>query len=135
MSYCIAFSIEGATDVTRRYVRNATAHGADRNRAPEEVLMWITNEIRRMRRENLSKEEKRRIIAEDAREEKELRGYVVQSLAAEIGKLLPPRPGSGGEEQKIPAQRDAATSWQQASGEEASTPRTPTPSRPPREGH
>lgn len=135
MSYCIAFSIDGATDVTRRYVRNANAHGADRNRAPEEVLMWIINEIRRMRRDKQSKEEKRRIIAEDAREEKELRGYVVQSLAAEIGKLLPPRLGSGGDGQKIAAQRDGATLWQQAADEEAPTSRTPTPSRPPREGH
>ena len=133
MSYCIAFSIEGATDVTRRYVRNATAHGADRHRAPEEVLMWITNEIRRMRRENLSKEEKRRIIADDAREEKELRGYVVQALAVEIGKLLPSRPASGGEGQKIPSQREGATSWQQATGEEGST--SGTPDRLPREGH
>lgn len=133
MSYCIAFSIEGATDVTRRYVRNATSHGADRHRAPEEVLMWITNEIRRMRRENLSKEEKRRIIADDAREEKELRGYVVQALAVEIGKLLPSRPASGGEAQKIPSQREGATSWQQATGEEGST--SGTPDRLPREGH
>lgn len=133
MSYCVAFSIEGATDVTRRYVRNATAHGADRHRAPEEVLMWITNEIRRMRREKLSKEEKRRIIADDAREEKELRGYVVQALAVEIGKLLPSRPASGGEEQKIPSQREGATSWQQATGEEEST--SGTPNRPSREGH
>ena len=134
MSYCIAFSIEGATDVTRRYVRNATAHGADRHRAPEEVLMWIINEIRRMRRENLSKEEKRRIIADDAREEKELRGYVVQALAVEIGKLLPSRPAPGGEAQKIPAQREGATSWQQAADEEGST--SGTPGRPPpREGH
>lgn len=119
--------------MTRRYVRNATTHGADRNRAPEEVLMWITNEIRRMRRENLSKEEKRRIIAEDVREEKELRGYVVQALAVEIGKLLPSRSAAGGEGQKISTHREGATSWQQATGEEGST--SGTPDRPPREGH
>ena len=86
-----------------------------------------------MRRENLSKEEKRRIIADDAREEKELRGYVVQALAVEIGKLLPSRPASGGEAQKIPSQREGATSWQQATGEEGST--SGTPDRLPREGH
>lgn len=133
MSYCIAFSIEGATDVTRRYVRNANTHGADRNRAPEEVLMWIINEIRRMRRDNLSKEEKRRIIAEDTREEKELRGYVVQALAVEIGKLLPSRPGPRGDEQKVPNHRDGATTLHQAMSEDGST--SGTPDRPPREGH
>lgn len=133
MSYCIAFSIEGVTDVTRRYVRDATIHGADRTRAPEEVLMWVINEIRRMRRENLSKEERRRIVAEDAREEKELRGYVVQALAAEIGKLLPSRPTSGREGQKIATHREGATSWQQATNEEESTSGTPDPSS--REAH
>lgn len=142
MSYCIAFSIEGATDVTRRYVRNASSHGADRNRAPEEVLMWITNDIRRMRRETLSKEERRRLIAEDNREEKELRNYVVQALAAEIGLMLPtgvPTPGSGGsagsgDEQKLPANRSATAAWQQARAEDGSTPEAPDRS-PPREGH
>ena len=134
MSYCIAFSIDGATDVTRRYVRNATAYGADRNRAPEEVLMWITNEIRRMRREPLSKEERRRLIAEDEREEKELRGYVVQALAAEIGKMLPSRPAVSGEEQKLPGRRSGALAWQQARGEDGAASDVPD-QNPPREGH
>lgn len=134
MSYCIAFSNEGATDVTRRYVRNATDHGADRNRAPEEVLLWIMNEIRRMRRENLSKEERRRLIAEDDREEKELRGYVVQALAAEIGRMLPTRPPASGDEQKLPARRSGAAVWREARGENGPASDAPDPS-PPREGH
>lgn len=134
MSYCIAFSIEGATDVTRRYVRNATTHGADRNRAPEEVLMWIMNDIRRMRRANLSKEEKRRIIVDDEREEKELRGYIVQALAAEIGIMLPSRPLSSGDEQKLPARRSGTAAWQHARGEDGSTQEAANRS-PPREGH
>lgn len=139
MSYCIAFSIDGATDVTRRYVRNPSLHGADRNRAPEEVLMFITNEIRRMRRENFSKEERRRLIAEDDREDKELRNYVVQALALEIGLMLPtgvPTSGSAasGDEQKVPAHRNATTAWQQARAEDGSTPEAPDRS-PPREGH
>lgn len=89
MSYCIAFSIDGATDVTRRYVRNHGKYGLDRTKAPEEVMIWITNDLKRMRRESLSKEERRRLIKEDDREEKELRGYVAQALAVEVANMLP----------------------------------------------
>lgn len=94
MSYCIAFSIDGATDVTRRYVRNHSRHGQDRTKAPEEVLIYITNEINRMRRDTLSKEERRRLIREDDREERELRGYVAQALAMEVANMLPGSPTS-----------------------------------------
>ena len=135
MSYCIAFSIDGATDVTRRYVRNGATHAADRNRAPEEVLLWITNEIRKMRRETLSKEEKRRLIIEDEREEKELRGYVVQALAAAIGKMIPTTPTSAGDEQKLPARRSGAQAWRQARGEEGGRGGPPGGDGSPREGH
>ena len=134
MSYCIAFSIDGATDVTRRYVRNHAAHGADRNRAPEEVVLWITNEIRRMRRESLSKEERRRLIAEDQREDRELRNYVVQSLTAQLGLALPSRTGASADGQKLPARRSGAEAWQQARGE-AGPPQPPPDQQPPREGH
>ena len=134
MSYCIAFSVDGATDVTRRYVRNPAALGLDRNRCPEEVLLHITNEIRQKRREGLSKEQKRRLIKEDEREEKELRGYVVQALAAEIEKLIK----SGGAspspqamslspststdskrpaEQDLPARQSGDAQWRRARGE------------------
>ena len=118
MSYCIAFSIDGATDVTRRYVRNAADHGADRNRCPEEVLMYIINEIRRMRRETMLKDERKRLIIEDEREEKELRGYVVQALTASIGRLLPgSASGPNGEEIKLPTRTTGAEAWRQARGE------------------
>ncbi|KAK2749885.1 peptide-N4-(N-acetyl-beta- glucosaminyl)asparagine amidase [Myotisia sp. PD_48] len=113
MAYCIAFSIDGATDVTRRYVRNPVKHGMDRSRAPEEVLLWVIHEIRRMRRENLSKEEGRRLMKEDEREEKELRGYMAQALATEISNLLPNASQiSTSDELKIPmAGQNGAIEW------------------------
>ena len=121
----IAFSIDGATDVTRRYVRNAATHGRERARAPEPVLMWITNEIRRQRRENMLKEERMRLIMEDEREDKELRNYVVQALAASIGTMLPTSPTSveqqavsgqvpRGQESKATTRRNGAEVWRQA---------------------
>ena len=88
MSYVIAFSNEGATDVTRRYVRNPTLRGIERNQCPEEVLMYIINEIRQLRRKDLPKDEKRRLIREDQREERELRNYVVSALTAGLEKLV-----------------------------------------------
>ena len=138
MSYCIAFSIDGATDVTRRYVRNHAKHGLERTKAPEEVLVWITNEIRKMRRESLSKEERRRLIKEDQREEKELRGYMAQALAVEVANMLPGSPTSPisigvdttipttttttttatNDDQKHPAGRQSGSpEWVQARGE------------------
>ena len=117
LGYCIAFSMDGATDVTRRYVRNASLHGADRNRAPEEVLLWIMNDIRRTRRENTTKEERKRLFIEDEREEKELRGYVIQALAASIGdNLLPGNNNAHREGPKHPNQthQTGNAAWQQA---------------------
>lgn len=108
MSYCIAFSIDGATDVTRRYVRSPVKHGAPRNRVPEEVLLWVIHEIRKKRRESMSKTDQRRLMKEDEREEKELRAYMASALAAEINNLLPRqqtsgRPDGRPDEQKTPA--------------------------------
>ena len=134
ISYCIAFSIDGATDVTRRYVRNAAEHGAERNRCPEEVLLFIVNEIRRMRRENMLKDERKRLIIEDEREEKELRGYVVQALAASIGNMLPGGSNEqGGEGIKLPTRTTGVEAWRQARGENGTSGNPPD--RSPREGH
>lgn len=133
MGYCIAFSADGATDVTRRYVRNPALQGGERNRAPEEVLMWIINDIRRIRRENMQKEDRRRLFYEDEREEKELRSYVIQSLAASIGNTLPSNAISSSHEQKHQSERNAAAAWMQAQIGGAPQPHGPNHS--PREGH
>ena len=141
MSYCIAFSIDGATDVTRRYVRNAADHGAERNKCPEEVLIFITNEVKRMRRENMPKDERKRLLIEDEREERELSGYVVKALAASIGRMFPSNGNAGGDI-KVPESRNGAEAWREAGGEAAE--RAPgarqggngnPPDRPPRERH
>ena len=147
MSYCIAFSIDGATDVTRRYVRNPASHSLDRSRAPEEVLLYIMNEIKKMRRDGLSKDEKRRLIKEDQQEDKELREYVVYALTAEIEKLViqsssstssSRSSASGGSEQKLPARQTGTAAWRTARGENGANtpgPGEPGSDQPPREGH
>ncbi|KAL9130673.1 MAG: hypothetical protein Q9217_001200 [Psora testacea] len=143
MSYCIAFSTDGATDVTRRYVRNHAARGADRNKCPEEVLLFIIQEIRRMRRENTLKDDRKKLLIEDEREERELRGYVVKSLAAEIGKMLPngqQSSASPGEQQKLEERQSGTREWREARGEAGTTHshdsshQQPPPPRPRRRG-
>lgn len=75
MSYCIAFSVDGATDVTRRYVRS-TVHALLRPRCSEDTLKEIIDDIRRMRRAELSGDHQLRLDCEDFREDEELQVYI-----------------------------------------------------------
>jgi len=47
------------------------------------------NEIRRLRRKDMGKEEKFRLEGEDMREDRELRHYYVSAITAEVSKLMP----------------------------------------------
>lgn len=89
MAYCIAFSNDGATDVTRRYVRKPAEHGLPRTRCPEECLLWMMYEIRKIRRDGMHKPDQQRLRAEDEREERELTSYVAHSIARDMIQSLP----------------------------------------------
>ena len=83
-----------------------------------------------MRRASMLKEERKRLLIEDEREERELQSFVIQALAAEIGKMLPggrngepsDRNGAGGAGEDIkvpeqPARRSGTQAWREARGE------------------
>jgi len=149
MSYCIAFSMDGATDVTRRYVRK-TEQALERRRCPEEVMLYIVNEIRSIRRSNMPKDERFRLEKEDAREDKELRSYIVTSITQSVVSNLRPgmtmspssnRPPTP-EDQKLPVEQPAgrqsgAQEWVNARGEGGAPRRQPPlpPRDPSQHGH
>lgn len=89
-----------------------------------------------MRRANMLKDEQKRLLIEDGREERELQGFVVQALAAEIGKMLPTGRSGSGEDIKVPeqpARRSGAQAWREARGENGGD--DTGRDQPPREGH
>ncbi|KAF7185909.1 Protein PNG1 [Pseudocercospora fuligena] len=88
LSYCIAFSADGCTDVTRRYVRNPVDRALTPSKCPEPVLLHILDEIRALRRRDMAKSEVLRLRAEDQREEAELRKYTIDALVTELGRTF-----------------------------------------------
>jgi peptide-N4-(N-acetyl-beta-glucosaminyl)asparagine amidase len=88
LGYCIAFSRDGATDVTRRYVRNLNHWSKERVRCSEANLLYILDEIRAMRRKDMAKSEKFKLKGEDLREEYELSTIVAKNLVLELCRNL-----------------------------------------------
>jgi peptide-N4-(N-acetyl-beta-glucosaminyl)asparagine amidase len=89
LSYCIAFSVDGATDVTRRYVRS-TSHASPRTQCPEEELLSIIHDIKTMRRRDMSKVDLTRLEKEDTAEDQEMVSYLAPSNA--VGTAGPSQP-------------------------------------------
>ncbi|KAI9652726.1 MAG: peptide-N4-(N-acetyl-beta- glucosaminyl)asparagine amidase [Alyxoria varia] len=90
IAYCIAFSRDGATDVTRRYCRNSVRYGLERNKCSESCLLYILGEIRRDRRKTMSKDERFELEKQDTQERDELHGYQVATITSEVASLRPP---------------------------------------------
>ncbi|KAK8096838.1 hypothetical protein PG999_012782 [Apiospora kogelbergensis] len=87
MAYCIAFSTDGATDVTRRYVR-LPEHRLDRSRCSEYVLVRILNDIKQIRRLGFNEQRRAALELEDAREEEELQRYPLVSIVKDLSSLV-----------------------------------------------
>ena len=83
LSYCIAFSSDGATDVSRRYIRDAQ-HAASRMRCPEAVLHYIIAEVKSLRRANMPADERARLAEEDRLEERELSGFIATTIVLDL---------------------------------------------------
>ena len=104
--------------------------------------MFINNEIKQMRRDGMSKEEKYRLIKEDQREERELRNLVVQSLTSDLEKAIknnkagntPSRSRGSDDEIKLPTRTTGTEQWRRVRGENGPAPGGPGNEQPRREG-
>lgn len=74
MSYCVAFSEEGATDVTRRYVCTPE-YVLPRQRCSEARLRGIIDGIRRLRQHGMPDDRRLKLSREESQEDAELQAY------------------------------------------------------------
>ncbi|KAK3367853.1 hypothetical protein B0H63DRAFT_515602 [Podospora didyma] len=87
MSYCIAFSTIGATDVTGRYVQDPR-HARERTRCSESVLLYILREIKALRRRDFDSAQRYRLDYRDLSEQRELRNYIVARIVDRLCKSV-----------------------------------------------
>ncbi|OAL46502.1 hypothetical protein IQ07DRAFT_481935, partial [Pyrenochaeta sp. DS3sAY3a] len=83
LSYCIAFSVDGAVDVTLRYVRLAE-HAAPRTRSSMIELLRILDGICTLRRKSLDEEERYKLERENSRERNEFVLFIVSALLSKL---------------------------------------------------
>lgn len=74
MSYVVAYSIDGAVDVTRRYVRDP-AKSVPRNKISEDELASVLKSITAKLRSHLPPAEREQLEKEDKIEQEELAGF------------------------------------------------------------
>lgn len=129
LGYCIAFSADGASDVTRRYVRNPAKNGLPRTKASESALLHIVDEIRSMRRRDMNKTDKFRLEGEDMREDREFRQYMIENLAKEISRMLPGGSRVNPDMQKAIEQRERDAQWVRVRGQTQQDPNQPRDQR------
>ncbi len=85
LTYAIAFSVDGATDVTRRYVRKVSLfRQSPRTRCSEGVLLHILQQITALRRSSLGDQERARLRKEDELEQVELGSFIVASVTSDF---------------------------------------------------
>ncbi|KAK9321801.1 hypothetical protein V1517DRAFT_325425 [Lipomyces orientalis] len=94
MSYAIGFSAEGATDVSRRYIRTE-GRQLPRNRISESELVLTLRVITQERRLQFSANQKAVLESEDQAEERELQSYTGTAAPASTAELRPRETGAG----------------------------------------
>lgn len=92
MAYCIAFSTEGAMDVTARYVRDKSK-ALPRDKISEHDLQQLLTNITTLRLSGLDPLEQARVVEERDLERAELESFKTATTDAAVG----PRQSGAGE--------------------------------------